>query len=63
MLVPDPLALLMEIRDAEGSSELMDVRPPERQVEYGVPDPEGNRLDLSGAKGWKVDADKWARIE
>lgn len=63
MLVPDPRALLMEIRDAEGSGEPMDVRPPERQVEYGVPDPEGNRLDLSGAKGWKVDADKWARIE
>jgi catechol 2,3-dioxygenase-like lactoylglutathione lyase family enzyme len=62
MLVPDPLGLLMEIRKAEGIDEPMDVRPPERQVEYGVKDPEGNRLDLSSTKGWKVDTDKWARI-
>jgi catechol 2,3-dioxygenase-like lactoylglutathione lyase family enzyme len=62
MLVRDPFALLTEIRAAEPSDEPMDVRPPERQVEYGVLDPEGNRLDLSGAKGWKVDVDKWARI-
>ncbi len=41
----------------------MDVRPPERQVECGVKDPEGNRLDLSSTKGGKVDVDKWARIE
>jgi hypothetical protein len=41
----------------------MDVRPPERQVEYGVKDPEGNAVDLSSTKGWKVDVDKWARIE
>lgn len=63
MLVPDPLGLLTEIRAAEPSDEPMDVRPPERQVEYGVKDPEGNRLDLSGAKGWKVDVHKWARVE
>jgi hypothetical protein len=40
-----------------------DVRPPERQVEYGVRDPEGNYLDLSGKKGWKVDVDRWARVD
>jgi catechol 2,3-dioxygenase-like lactoylglutathione lyase family enzyme len=63
MLVPDPLGLLMQIRAAEPSDEPMDVRPPERQVEYGIKDPEGNRLDLSSTKGWKVDVGKWARIE
>jgi len=31
--VPDPLALLTQIREAEGLDEPMDVRPP-RQVEY-----------------------------
>lgn len=62
MLVPDPLGLLMQIRQAEGIDEPMDVRPPERQVEYGVKDPEGNSLDLSSTKGWKVDVDRWARI-
>jgi len=62
MLVPDPLGLLNEIREAEGLDEPMDVRPPERQVEYGVKDPEGNRLDLT-TKGWKVDVNKWARVE
>jgi catechol 2,3-dioxygenase-like lactoylglutathione lyase family enzyme len=61
MLVPDPLGLLNQIREAEGIDEPMDVRPPERQVEYGVSDPEGNRLDLT-TKGWKVDVDKWARL-
>jgi hypothetical protein len=33
-----------------------------RMVEYGVQDPEGNRLDLSGAKGWKIDVETWAKI-
>jgi hypothetical protein len=33
-----------------------------RMVEYGVQDPEGNRLDLSGSKGWKIDVDKFAQI-
>ncbi len=63
MLVPDPLGLLTQIRAAEPTDEPMDVRPPERQVEYGVTDPEGNRLDLASTKGWKVDVDKWARVE
>jgi catechol 2,3-dioxygenase-like lactoylglutathione lyase family enzyme len=63
MLVQDPLGLLMQIRAAERIDEPMDVRPPERQVEYGVKDPDGNSVDLSSTKGWKVDVDKWARIE
>jgi catechol 2,3-dioxygenase-like lactoylglutathione lyase family enzyme len=63
MLVPDPLGLLTEIRAAEPTDEPMDVRPPERQVEYGVKDPEGNRLDLASTKGWKVDVNRWARVE
>jgi catechol 2,3-dioxygenase-like lactoylglutathione lyase family enzyme len=62
MLVSDPLGLLTQIREADGISEPMDVRPPERQVEYGVKDPEGNSLDLASTKGWKVDVDKWARV-
>jgi hypothetical protein len=63
MLVRDPLGLLSEIRATERNDEPMDVRPPERQVEYGVKDPEGNALDLAGSKGWKVDVDRWARAE
>ena len=63
MLVPDPLGLLTQIRAEEPDDEPMDVRPPERQVEYGVKDPEGNRLDLASTKGWKVDVDRWARTE
>jgi catechol 2,3-dioxygenase-like lactoylglutathione lyase family enzyme len=63
MLVRDPLGLLSEIRATERSDEPMDVRPPERQVEYGVKDPEGNALDLAGSKGWKIDVDRWARAE
>jgi hypothetical protein len=62
VLVPDPFDLYSRIHAATpGMPE--DVRPPERQVEYGVRDPEGNYLDLSGKKGWKIDVDKWARVE
>src|SRR5205814_9202263 len=63
MLVTDPLGLLTRIREAEPTDEPMDVRPPERQVEYGVKDPEGNRLDLASTKGWKFDVVQWARVE
>ena len=62
VLVPDPFDLYSRIHAATpGMPE--DVRPPERQVEYGVRDPEGNYLDLSGKKGWKIDVDKWAKVE
>jgi catechol 2,3-dioxygenase-like lactoylglutathione lyase family enzyme len=62
VLVQDPFDLYRRIR-AETPGAPEDVRPPDRQVEYGVRDPEGNYLDLSGKKGWKVDVDKWARTE
>ncbi|HZT08675.1 MAG TPA: VOC family protein [Chloroflexota bacterium] len=61
VLVRDPHELYSRIHAATpGMPE--DVRPPERQVEYGVRDPEGNYLDLSGKKGWKVDVNTWARV-
>ena len=63
ILVQDPFDLVTRIEAAEPSDRPRDVRPPERQVEYGVVDPVGNRVDLSGKKGWKVDVDKWARVE
>ncbi len=62
VLVPDPADLYRRIH-AETPGMPEDVRPPERQVEYGVRDPEGNYLDLSGKKGWKIDVEKWARVE
>jgi catechol 2,3-dioxygenase-like lactoylglutathione lyase family enzyme len=62
VLVPDP-AGLYERMHAEIPEMPVDVRPPERQVEFGVRDPEGNYLDLSGKKGWKIDTDRWARVE
>jgi hypothetical protein len=62
ILVRDPLDLVREMGQMDSSDHPADTRPPERQVEYGVRDPEGNRLDLSGKKGWKVDEERWARI-
>jgi len=62
VLVPDPADLYARIHAATpGMPE--DVRPPERQVEFGLRDPEGNYLDISGTKGWKIDTDRWARVE
>jgi catechol 2,3-dioxygenase-like lactoylglutathione lyase family enzyme len=62
VLVQDPYDLYERIR-AETPGMPVDVRPASRQVEYGVRDPEGNYLDLSGKKGWKIDVDRWARTE
>ncbi len=62
ILVRDPLSVVREMGQAEPDGRPSDVRPAERMVEYGVQDPEGNRLDLSGGKGWKIDVDKWAQI-
>lgn len=61
ILVRDPLAIVRGLGQMEADRPA-DVRPPERQVEYGIRDPEGNRIDLSSEKGWKVDVDKWARV-
>jgi catechol 2,3-dioxygenase-like lactoylglutathione lyase family enzyme len=62
VLVSNPRELYGQIRAATpGMPE--DVRPPERQVEYRVIDPEGTGIDLSGKKGWKVDVDVWANVQ
>jgi catechol 2,3-dioxygenase-like lactoylglutathione lyase family enzyme len=63
VLLRNPREKMLEIRATEPSDEPLDVRPADRQVEYGVRDPEGNRLDLSGEKGWKLDEVHWARVE
>jgi catechol 2,3-dioxygenase-like lactoylglutathione lyase family enzyme len=63
ILVRDPLDLVRRMGQVDPADRPADVRPPERQVEYGVLDPEGNRIDVSGKKGWKVDVDRWARVE
>ena len=63
VLVRDPLDYVTRIRGSEPVDEPMDVRPPDRQVEYGITDCEGNRFDLSGSKGWKIDVDRWAKAE
>jgi catechol 2,3-dioxygenase-like lactoylglutathione lyase family enzyme len=62
ILIRDPLSVVRTMGQAEDDGKPQDVRPAERMVEYGVKDPEGNRLDLSGGKGWKVSADRWAQI-
>jgi catechol 2,3-dioxygenase-like lactoylglutathione lyase family enzyme len=61
VLVPNPRDLYSQIRAATPGPE--DVRPPERQVEYRILDPEGNGIDLSGRKGWKVDVELWANVQ
>lgn len=63
ILVRDPLDIVRRVGQMDAGDRPLDVRPPERQVEYGIRDPEGNRIDLSSTKGWKVDVDRWARTE
>jgi len=63
ILVRDPLDVVRRLGQMGANDRPADMRPPERQVEYGVRDPDGNRVDVSGRKGWKVDVDRWARIE
>jgi catechol 2,3-dioxygenase-like lactoylglutathione lyase family enzyme len=63
ILVRDPLDLVRRMGQIDATNRPEDTRPPERQVEYGVRDPDGNRIDVSGRKGWKVDVDLWARVE
>jgi catechol 2,3-dioxygenase-like lactoylglutathione lyase family enzyme len=62
VLVTDPLRMVQQMGQADTTGRPNDVRPVERMVEYGVRDPEGNRLDLSSHKGWKVADGKYARI-
>ncbi len=62
ILIRDPLSVVRAMGQLDEEGEAADVRPAWRMVEYGVQDPEGNRLDLSGGKGWKIDVDRWAKI-
>lgn len=62
ILIRNPLNVAREMGQAAAHGEPDDVRPAWRMVEYGVQDPEGNRLDLSGGKGWKIDVDRFAQI-
>ena len=62
ILIQNPLDVVRAMGQAEADGQPADVRPATRMVEYGVKDPEGNRIDLSGGKGWKVGAEQWAQI-
>ncbi len=62
VLVPDPIGMVQQLGQADSSGRPIDVRPAERMVECGVRDPEGNRIDLSSFKGWKIAAGQYARI-
>ena len=62
ILIRDPLSVVRQMGQVEADGQPSDVRLATRMVEYGVKDPEGNRIDLSGGKGWKVDVDTWAQI-
>jgi catechol 2,3-dioxygenase-like lactoylglutathione lyase family enzyme len=59
-LVRDPYELMHRI--AEEDFIRLDQRPPDRFAEYRIWDPEGNAIDLSMHKGYKVDVDKTDRI-
>jgi len=62
ILIRDPLSVVQAMGQAEPDGHATDTRPAWRMVEYGVQDPEGNRLDLSGGKGWKIDRERFAQI-
>jgi catechol 2,3-dioxygenase-like lactoylglutathione lyase family enzyme len=62
ILIRDPLSVVRAMGQVEADDRPSDIRPATRMVEYGVQDPEGNRLDLSGGKGWKIDVDSFAQI-
>lgn len=60
ILVRDPLTVVRNMGQADAEGHPIDDRPAWRMVEYGVKDPEGNRLDVS-SKGWKIDVDQFAQ--
>jgi catechol 2,3-dioxygenase-like lactoylglutathione lyase family enzyme len=62
ILIRDPLSVVRAMGQADAEGLPSDLRPANRMVEYGVRDPEGNHVDLSGGKGWKVDVDRFAQI-
>jgi catechol 2,3-dioxygenase-like lactoylglutathione lyase family enzyme len=62
LLVRDSYGLLHRIHDEAGL--MLDQRPEDRPfAEYRVWDPEGNAIDLSERKGYKVDVDRTDRVE
>jgi catechol 2,3-dioxygenase-like lactoylglutathione lyase family enzyme len=61
VLVREPYELMHRIAQVEPIEIFQ--RPPDRFAEYHIHDPEGNGLDLSEKKGYKVDVGKHARIE
>ena len=61
LLVRNPYELMHRIADEEPIR--LDKRPPDRFAEYRLWDLEGNAIDLSEHKGFKVDVDKTDRIE
>jgi catechol 2,3-dioxygenase-like lactoylglutathione lyase family enzyme len=62
MLTPDAYGLLHRITEETGIQRL-DQRPQDRPfAEYRVWDPEGNAIDLSEKKGFKVDVGKIERV-
>ena len=60
-LVRNPQELMYRIAEQDGTR--LDQRPADRFAEYRIWDPEGNAIDLSEKKGYKVDVDKVERIE
>ncbi|HEY3118550.1 MAG TPA: VOC family protein [Chloroflexota bacterium] len=64
MLVRNSYDLLHAINEANPNGMRLDQRPQDRPfAEYRVWDPEGNAIDLSEKKGFKVDVGKIERIE
>jgi catechol 2,3-dioxygenase-like lactoylglutathione lyase family enzyme len=61
LLAREPHELMLRI--AEEDFIRLDQRPPDRFAEYRLWDPEGNAIDLSMHKGYKVDVAKTDRIE
>jgi len=63
ILTPDAYGLLHRITEETGIG-VLDQRPEDRPfAEYRVWDPEGNAIDLSSRKGYKVDVNRIDRIE
>jgi len=60
-LVRNPQELMDRIAEKDGTR--LDQRPADRFAEYRIWDPEGNAIDLSEKKGYKVDVDKVEQIK
>jgi catechol 2,3-dioxygenase-like lactoylglutathione lyase family enzyme len=60
VLTPNPHELMYKISEVNPTR--LDTRPPDRFAEYRIWDPQGNAIDLSATKGYKVDVDQVDRI-